>query len=85
MELNVYHLVTKPSDDGTLGVGNIFKVDDEGFLHCLRAGTLMPDKTIDALKGVEFIRVADIDIEALTFCVLRSEYPVFSASQRVTK
>jgi hypothetical protein len=65
MDKNVWHLVTKPSDDGTLGVGNVVKVDDEGFLHCKGAGTLLPDEAMDALEGVEFIKVADIDMEAL--------------------
>jgi hypothetical protein len=65
LDRNIWHLVTKPSDDGTLGIGNIFKVDDQGFLHCKRAGTLLPDEAFDALEGVEFIKVADIDMEAL--------------------
>jgi hypothetical protein len=65
MDKNVWCLVTKPSDDGTLGIGNIFKIDYQGFLHCKRAGTLLPDEAMDALEGVEFIKVADIDMEAL--------------------
>lgn len=81
VEKNVWYLVTKQSDDFTLGVGNIFKVDDQGFLHCKREGTLLPDEAMDALKGVEFIKVTDIDMEALT--AARDEYFVFREFRRV--
>lgn len=67
VEKNSWYLVTKSSDNFTLGVGNIFKVYDQGFLHVMGKGTLLPEEASEALKGVEFMNVKDIDIDALLY------------------
>ena len=66
MVKNTLYLITKPSTDGSLRVGDIFMVDDSWVLHCRRIDTPSPGdinhsvKAFDSLKGAEFVTVSDI-------------------------